>query len=394
MSEEVYSLLARLSALGRSMPKQRNRIVFPGRVSGRLVDNVKYAFLHFARNEPEFDCYFLTMHRDEHSLLKRHGLPSLLFGQQESIEILATANIVICDDFSWKNGGPAYPLLAKARTVQLWHGVPLKAIGFPEIATTPNITPERANFLRNGYSGYDAVVSTSPFCTEYAFSKAFAASDFPELGYPRNDALLCPPSADFMLNADAALYGDLLRFRKTGGRVIFYMPTFRDEGYDPFSCGAVDLSALSRLAERHNAMVVLKLHPYLEFSAATLPERVCVAHSKSDVYPLLPQCDILLTDYSSIYFDFLLLDRPQLFYPFDYQRYITRNRALLFDYETMTPGPKASEPRSLERMLDTALEGEDSYNPARDALRKSIFTHHDAHSAARLAAYVRQRFLM
>jgi len=393
MPDDVQSLLTQMAALGRTMPKQPNRVIFPGRVNGRLMDNVKYAFLHFARNEPDFDCHFLTTHPDEHQLLTQHGLPSLLFGEPESFAILASAALVICDDFSWKNESPAYPLLARAHTVQLWHGVPLKAIGFPEIATTPNITPERAEFLRRGYSGYDAVVSTSPFCTRYAFAKAFAAGEFPELGYPRNDALLRPPTADCMLNADAALYDELHRVRAAGGKTLFYMPTFRDEGYDPFSCGAVHLGALSKLAERYNALIVLKLHPYLDLSAAVLPERVRMAHCNSDIYPLLPQCDILLTDYSSVYFDFLLLDRPQLFYPFDLQRYKTHNRALLFDYDTMTPGPKAAHAQGFDRMLAAALDGEDNHAPARKALRQTIFTHHDAGSAARLAAYVRQRFL-
>ena len=393
MSVDSQKILAWLTSLGKSTPKQLNRIVFPGRVNGLLMDNVKYAFLHFVRHEPDFECHFLTMHRDEHRTLRQHGLPSLLFGQPESLELLAGAGLVICDDFSWKTDSPAYPLLAQARTVQLWHGVPLKAIGFPEIATTPDITPERAEFLRNGYSGYDAVVSTSPFCTEHAFAKAFAAADFPVLGYPRNDAMFRAPTADFMLNVDATLYAELLRFRKSGGKVIFYMPTFRDEGYNPFSSGAVDLKVLSKLAERHNALVVLKLHAYLDSTASVLPERFRMAHSKSDIYPLLPQCDIMLTDYSSIYFDFLLLDRPQLFYPFDMQRYVTRNRALLFDYDAITPGPKAMDHQGLERMLAAALGGEDNHAQSREALRQVVFTHRDHGSAARLATYVRQRFL-
>jgi CDP-glycerol glycerophosphotransferase len=92
-------------------------------------------------------------------------------------------------------------------------------------------------------------------------------------------------------------------------------------------------------------------------------------------------------------FRFPAADRPQLFYPFDLQHYNTHNRALLFDYDAMTPGPKAARPQGFERMLAAALEGEDNHAQARKALRQTIFTHHDDGSAARLAAYVRQRFL-
>ena len=390
---DVRKILDQFAVLGKSMPKRPNLVVFTGRTGNRLMDNVKYAFLHFVRHAPEMDSRFLTFDRDEHARLQKHGLPSILFGQDSSMETLASASLIICDDLWWKVDSPAYPLLANARAIQLWHGVPLKAIGFPEIESAVNMTPEKADYLHRGYSGYDAVLSTSPFCTEHAFGRAFAAREFPELGYPRNDVMLREPDADDMLSVDAKLYGELKQFRKNGGRTLFYMPTFRDEGYDPFSCGAVNLAALSRLAERMDARIVLKLHPYINTGFAKLPERVCEVDSKSDIYPLMAQCDALLTDYSSIYFDYLLLDRPLLFYPFDFERYTTSNRALLFDYEAMTPGDKAMNPADLLRIVEAALAGEDRQAEKRRALRAKIFTHFDGKSAARLADYVRARFL-
>ncbi len=55
-----------------------------------------------------------------------------------------------------------------------------------------------------------------------------------------------------------------------------------------------------------------------------MPPNIVLMNPKSDAYPLLSLCDALLTDYSSIYFDFLLLDRPMIFYPYDFEDYVTK----------------------------------------------------------------------
>ncbi|WP_245587879.1 CDP-glycerol glycerophosphotransferase family protein [Desulfovibrio inopinatus] len=391
---DIRDIMKRFDEIGKSMPKQANLVVFPGRVGGQMIDNVKYAFLYFARHVPEIDGRFLTFDRDEHVLLQEQGLPSVLFGRDDSIEVLARAALIISDDFWWKNESPVYPLMQRARTVQIWHGVPLKAIGFPEIKSSSNMTPERAEYLKRGYSGYDAVISTSPFCTEQAFSRAFAAHDFPTLGYPRNDVMFREPTRDDLFNVDVELYAELKRFRKKGGKTIFYMPTFRDEGYDPFHCGAIDLAALSHVAEANNAYVVLKLHPYVNLNFKNLPPAIRVASSQSDIYPLMGQCDVLLTDYSSIYFDFLLLDRPIIFYPFDFDRYITKNRALLFDYDSMTPGKKVSTFQDLLRSIEETLADATDFSEERQQLCRKIFTHVDGKSAQRLNEYVQSHFNM
>ncbi len=179
-----------------------------------------------------------------------------------------------------------YPLLAKAHTVQLWHGVSLKAIGFPGIATTPNLTPERAGFLRRGYSGYDAVVSTSPFCTRYAFAKAFAAGEFPiTWAFPATTPCCRPPSPDFMLNAGSGpCTTNCGSFAPSGTARRFLSAHLSGTRVRPVLVRGVDLGALSGWPNAHNALIgLLKLHPYLDLSAEILPGHVRMAHCKSDI---------------------------------------------------------------------------------------------------------------
>jgi len=375
-------------------PRSPRRIVFMGRQNSQFNDNCKYAFLHCARQHPDLACTYVTEAREVVALLDGAGLPALHRDDPRAARAMLGAGVVVCDDFHWRMDPLTAAMLHPARIIQLWHGIPLKAIGFPELESAVNMTPEKAAFLRNMYSGYDTVLSTSPFFTEKAFAPAFRAGRFLEAGYPRNDVLLRSPTRDDMLGTDAALYGRLARLRKAGWKVLMFMPTFRDGGGGPIEEGMLDLSRLQAFGERHRIATVLKLHPYvgLRFKGR-LPEPLFLAEAASDAYPLLRLADALLTDYSSVYFDYLLTNRPIVFFPYDFERYVSRDRALLFDYREMTPGPAAGAPDELFAALEAVLvRGQDEHGPARQALAELSFLHRDGQAAARLGAYIEGRF--
>ncbi|MBU1002513.1 MAG: CDP-glycerol glycerophosphotransferase family protein [Proteobacteria bacterium] len=383
------SPLKKLVQLAARTTRRPDLAVFPGRSEGRFIDNGKYAFLHCHRHLPELDCHFLTTDPREARKLRERGLPALLFGQGNSLEVLLEAGLVISDDFWWKNHPEIWAALHPARTIQIWHGIPLKAIGLPEINSSVNMTPEKASHLTFGYTGYDSVVSTSPFFTQHAFRPAFGAEDFPELGYPRNDALLRRHDALDMINVDTALYAQLVKRRKQGSSVVFYMPTFRDLGNNPFQDGAMRLEAMDAFAREHDVLFVLKFHPYIDIDAPRLPETILLADSKSDAYPLLSLCDVLVTDYSSVFFDFLLLDRPMIFYPYDYEDYTTKNRELLFDYDEMIPGPRVDSEAALYAQILSAIADGDAPGQARRAeIRAMAFKDPDGDAGTRLGQYI------
>jgi CDP-glycerol glycerophosphotransferase len=364
-----------------------------GRSGGYFIDNAKYAFLHCINEMPELKCYFFSMNPKLTQELRHKGLPAISYEDEGAIELLLRAGIVVADDYEWKLAPELYSALHPAVSIQLWHGIPLKAIGFPEIESAINMTPEKAERLTRGYSGYDALLSTSPYFTEHAFSRAFKADDFPELGYPRNDAMLRRPTKWDMINADVELYAEIAKRRKQGWKTVFYMPTFRDLDGDPFRDQAISLQRMNDFGNKHKVLFVLKLHPYVRIELGGSYENIRQADSRSDIYPLLGVCDILLTDYSSIYFDFLLVDRPIVFYPYDYTIYVTTNRALLFDYDNTTPGPRANTQDELYSILQATLEGQDEYREHRASLKAQSFTHADGNAAQRLGQYIKERFV-
>ena len=93
-------------------------------------------------------------------------------------------------------------------------------------------------------------------------------------------------------------------------------------------------------AEKNTHLQNLQNHP----SFLNLP-------ADTDIYSYLDLIDIVITDYSSIGFDFLLWDRPVIFFPYDLDYYKNHDRKLIFDYEKFTPGPKVYTIEDLEDII-------------------------------------------
>ena len=109
----------------------------------------------------------------------------------------------------------------------------------------------------------------------------------------------------------------------------------------------------------------------------------------SDIYPLLGKCDAMITDYSSIFVDYLLLDRPVIFFPFDHDHYINSERALQFDYKEVTPGKKCFTYDELESELNkTVVKGKDEYRKERKKVLKKFFDTADGNSCDRILEYI------
>lgn len=366
----------------------RPSVLFAGSLGGLL--NVKYAYLQAQRDDYGFEPIFVPQGREELALLHGAALPTL---GRCSLEDVRKAAVVVVEDFPHKSALGAFALDAST-VLQLWHGIPLKKIGFPEIASTVNMTPDKARYLEVQYSGYAAVPSTSPWMTDELFSHVFRAGDFPVLGFARNDILLRTPVQRDMLGADTGMYAMLMRHRKAGGTVAVYMPTFRDTGGSFLEDKAMDPLALDAFCARHKILFLAKFHPNLQVEAFRKLNNFVVYDSRKDIYPLLPLADALVTDYSSVYFDYMLLNRPLIFFPYDKEKYLRLDRELFYDYESMTPGVHVRTQDALhDALLRACTEHEDPHAEARRALCAKAFTYKDAHASHRVCCYIRDHLL-
>jgi CDP-glycerol glycerophosphotransferase (TagB/SpsB family) len=126
-------------------------------------------------------------------------------------------------------------------------------------------------------------------------------------------------------------------------RTYLYMPTWRESRHNFILSAGFDFDLLNKIMTIKKQIFLIKVHPgvNLNLEEMSMYSNIIILDKKIDVYPILPFTDILITDYSSIYYDYLLLnDKHILLFPFDYEDYITYNRDLAFDYNKYTPGKR------------------------------------------------------
>ena len=383
-----------LGPLTMLCPRDPRRALVIGRDGGKFVDNAKYIYIALLSN-PDLHVSFAG-NADIAVALKSAGVRASDITRLRTLWLCLRAGTIIFDSVDW-GASMRHVACRGARLVQLWHGVPLKEIELNVFRkqlrrVTPTLRPLLRSYKRiiGRHATFDVLLSTSNAISRI-FSTAFSANCISAAGYPRNDVLVDPVlrlHPLVQINVDHETIERIAKHRlRKGARIGMYAPTFRRELTDPFSTGAIDIEAMSLEAESEGLLLLVKLHPwmYAKVMNIDLPG-IFVVPPDTDIYPLMHEVDFLITDYSSIYFDYLLLDRPILFYPYDLSRYIKDDRALLFDYSEMAPGPKARDMGTLLDEIKKLSRGEDAFATERAQVRRLVFDHADANASRRLLA--------
>lgn len=222
-------------------------------------------------------------------------------------------------------------LVGGATVINFWHGVPLKKIMYDDQVTNPlNYRGKIMYVLDRFPQRNEYVVSTSETISNiyfHAFKKDKRHTVL--IGQPRNDIF----------------YSDCcgtLRERFPNMKIITYMPTHRKQGKEVFDCNKLlDLGKINDLCKKHNYIFIIKKHFYhaKERLLSGYSNIVELTQENIDSQDLMLSSDVLITDYSSAYIDYLLLDRPILFYNFDMDDYLKTDRGMYFEYDQVTPGP-------------------------------------------------------
>lgn len=361
-----------------------------------FADNSKYFFV-YAHEElkPDEKIIFLTSDRLLRDMIQKAGAEAVLHPSAESLLLLLKCGTLVTD-VVFSNFAP---LVRGAKFIQIWHGAPLKHIELDlhnrRISNSPLPVKTALNMQKHiigRYPVYDTVVSTSHQFVEHAFQSAFRAERFASTGYPRNDILFGWPDKDSLtyrlslINVDLRAIRTIQKFKDEGKTICIYAPTFRQNYPNPFE-SAIDLPRLSRFAEDNNIFIVLKLHPFMKGNYKIDHYSHLLEYDPhGDIYPMMARSDVLITDYSSIFFDYLLLDRPIIFFPYDLDTYLEKDRDMYFDYETITPGDKCKNQHELELRLRNLLSNnlDDSYGAKRSEIRSLTHDHCDNQSCRRL----------
>ena len=300
-----------------------------------FFDNSKYFFLYLV-NETDEKVYWMSDSEEEIKMLQEMNLPVVKFNSMRGKWLVARAK------YSFHHYGPNQInriLQFGAVQIDFWHGTPLKKIRYDVIPKEEH----KANPLATHYmkSGCEYIASTSEFLSKKVLCGAFAAEDWQMLnfGYPRMDIMKYDKET---IKKFCKRYSkSLLPYIESseGKKVFLYMPTFRDDDIDYFEKAGINYGRLNDKLEENNAVFFLKLHPLTKNINIEKYDNIIQISNDIDIYPFLKFVDYLITDYSSIFFDFLPLDKEILFIPYDYENYV-KKRQLYFDYDEITPGKK------------------------------------------------------
>ncbi|MEE2035606.1 CDP-glycerol glycerophosphotransferase family protein [Nocardiopsis sp. CT-R113] len=224
--------------------------------------------------------------------------------------------------------------------VQTWHGSMLKRIGF-DVENIRGKSRDYFDKLAWETRQWDYLVSPSPWATPILRSAFRFDGEVLETGYPRNDIFFSP---------DREAIAERTRRRlglPEGKKVVLYAPTWRDDKYYTRGKHKLDLHLdLRRMYEKlgDDHVLLVRRHPRVVDSVPIVGEGF--VHDVSlypEIMELFLVTDVLITDYSSMMFDFANTGRPMLFFTYDLEGYRDNLRGFYFDFEETAPGPLLTE---------------------------------------------------
>ncbi|RZI96066.1 MAG: glycosyltransferase family 2 protein [Microbacterium sp.] len=305
------------------------------------------------------------------------GAVPVLKGTRHWYETLARARYVV------NNYGGLDGLHRRVhqRQLQTWHGTALKHVGASE-ARAQHDAPQRLATIAAEAAAWDAVVSPSPYMTDLIRSDFLFQGTVLESGYPRNDRL-ARGDDDSSLRARLGLDPET--------RVMLYAPTFREElrsGWTASLFEGLDLDRLSALLGP-GWTIVLRGHSFNARRADGDRSRGNIVdltrhHDINDLYLV---SDVLVTDYSSVMFDYAVTGRPMHFFVPDLKAY-ARRRGMYMDLADLAPGPVVSTVAALARGLKKQDVLTQRYHRKYEEFRSTYAPWDDGNAASRVVDWL------
>ena len=336
----------------RRLPVKKGLVVFESHLGRQYSDSPRAIYEEMRRQGLEFEAVWSYTGSpagfpSDATLVRRWSLPYL--------KALAQAEFWVDNQ--------SYPLKLTKRPettyIQTWHGSALKRMGFDEPEWKLRSRPWQEGQQRT-LDRFDQFLIRSEHDVR-TLARAFRLREktLLRVGYPRNDALVRARQA-FQRPPLAAELG-IPEDRK----VLLYAPTFRHHGQRRFELPF----DVERFADTFSDRYVLLVRSHYLNHVVLPPSvrgRVIDVSTHHDVTPLLALADGLITDYSSVMFDYALLDRPMFFFAYDYEEYVYEGRGTYFDLLERAPGPVVRGEDELHAVLGSLEEQLVKYAAARE----------------------------
>jgi len=264
-----------------------------------------------------------------------------------SIYHLATSQVIFIDNYFGFLGVSKFK--PNVKCIQLWHAAgAIKQFGLvdPSVKERSQQAKRRFEQVYNRFT--HVVVGSEKMSDIFHESFGLGYERMLRTGIPRTDFYFDIESMENAIFKLNRIYPIIQR-----KKVLLYAPTFRDETLNSAKI-VLDINRLHH-EFKNEYVLLLRLHPAIQgVFKNQYPEFVIDVSDYPDIHHLLVVTDVLVTDYSSIPFEFSLLDRPMVFFAYDLEEYEDA-RGFWEDYESLVPGPVVRDTESIVNVIKDNL---------------------------------------
>jgi CDP-glycerol glycerophosphotransferase (TagB/SpsB family) len=364
-------------------------VLFGARDGQYYMDNSRALFEWFIDNQKKGSYYWMTTSPLVYKYLKAKNRPVVRIDSLKGVILLNKAKYAFYSNRLLDFAVHHLAVPSTLKIIFLSHGQSVKNTRLA-VNTGVDRGYQRDTIKASAQMAF--AVTTSPFMAQVqAKSNGLDPEAYELTGFPRNDWMFNPPEE---------AYKEWNSF--TGGKkyskVILYAPTWRRNEPKTMMFPFKDFNAvqLANYVQENNILLLLRPHVQEltnnpkcravidQLTALTGNIRLATIRHFVEANFLLPFVDALISDYSSIYHDFLLLDRPMYFIPYDLNSFDQVN-GFKYPYRENLPGPMINTQKEFIMELNNLKNNADHYSSHRAKLRAMIYTHVDGKSCERLA---------
>lgn len=372
--------------------KKTDKICVFGSWFGKnFSDNSKYLYLYLNKNKEKYgieklvwitdsDKVYNLLNSNGFDVEKRWHIKSIIYHMKAKNHFICQAPNDINSYFS-----------AKSNRIQLWHGVGPKKVS--DLNEVPNINSFKYKLIyiirhisSPGLWYKYKFLSTSKFVTNevHKFPFRLWENEVIEANYPRNIYLSLDETDKKYINClskNELEIKQLINNVKNDKNIILYVPTYRNDAiiennketsYPLNIQNEDEFKMFIDFINDNNILFFSKFHFAGDLSIVNNNENFYNLDENFDIYTILNDIDLLLTDYSSIYSDYLFIDKPIIFYVYDIEIYKNNDKGFICDFNSITPGDKAYEIEGLKEKIIYNLNNDDYFDD-REKIKKLYF---------------------
>lgn len=362
-------------------PRNKNRWVFGSWFGNQISDNSLAMYDYVKSHNPQLELVWIARNPEKFNLdckiVKRNSFKGIFYIATARVAFFNQGYFDLC----------TFNLLARAYKVQLWHGVPWKKICNDAIDSPKNFIEKLTKWFVCKLAKYNLYITPSDSYAVIAQS-AFntSANCILKVGQPRNKVLYDTAFREKSkknLIESCGMKGD--------HKIVAYMPTFRDKKtktesfFEPSLC-----QPINQLANDLDFIVIEKSH-FQDISReceSLLSNGRIFLRPDLDAQSLLAGADVLITDYSSCFFDFLICDKPIIHFAYDYDYYKNKDRGLYYNIEDVACGTIATNHKELLAAVKENLRNPNLEQKRRQKNRTKFIEYESNDSCKRIMDFI------